>query len=112
MLPLLPKGGWVEVGKACKKVGKRERERRKEKGKGKGKGQCEVSQCKDIRKVTWQGTSKMCRCKIWKVLWTEERVGRRSDVAFVWAKLLSPDSELVKISVKFPVTAIVQVQSL
>lgn len=25
MLPLLPKRDWVEVGKACKKVGKRER---------------------------------------------------------------------------------------
>lgn len=51
-------------------------------------------------------------CQIWKVLWIEERVGRTSDVEFVWAKLLSPDSELVKISVKFPLTALVQVQSL
>lgn len=50
-------------------------------------------------------------CKIWKALWIEERVGRRSGVEFIWAKLRSPHSVLVKISVKFPLTAMVQVQS-
>jgi len=38
-------------------------------------------------------------------LWIGERVGRRSDVEFIWAKLLSPDFVLVKISVKLPLTA-------